>query len=345
MKLDSLFSRSWYGRFSWTWVFLPFRPFVKNAVQKKRAEFLTHPILSYTAPVPVVIVGNISVGGTGKSPMVVALCELLKEHGYHPGIISRGHGVKLSEPKWVDEHSLASEVGDEPAMLWRRTKCPMVVFPNRARAVEYLLEKATSVDVIVCDDGMQHYALDRDIEIAMIDAQRGVGNGQLLPIGPLREPVERLKSVDFVASITSQMTTPLEALGCRVTMTTLTSSHLLSLDGTKKLSFEEAFDSDLSWQVMAGIGNPERFLKSLESFGLTCVKSVHWFSDHHNYIASDIPKAGYVVMTEKDAVKCQNLALENPNIWYLPVSLSLPENFIVAFIDKVRHITYEKDYE
>ncbi|WP_240537007.1 tetraacyldisaccharide 4'-kinase [Marinomonas flavescens] len=319
-------------------------PFIKNAIQKKRAAFLANPNQSYTAPIPVVIVGNISVGGTGKSPMVVALCKFLIGHGFKPGIISRGHGVKLINPIAVNSDSLASQVGDEPVMLARRTQCPVVVFPQRAEAIKQLLA-TTDVDVIVCDDGMQHYGLNRDIEIAMVDAQRGLGNGQLLPVGPLREPISRLDSVDYVMSVTDGMTQILSDLNRAVLIASLSSSNLVSLDGKRELSFIDAFREDQDWHIMAGIGNPDRFLVTLKALGLNKPKSVCWFGDHHNYIENDIPEHGRVIMTEKDAVKCQALAIKNLDIWYLPVSLALPEAFTATFLQKLQHINNEKRHE
>lgn len=346
MNLESLLARSWYGSCPWTKVFTPLMPFVKKVVYKKRAAFLANPSQSYRAPVPVIVVGNISVGGTGKSPMVVALCEWLRDSGFHPGIVSRGHGVTLTSPVLVDEHSLASQVGDEPVMLARRTQCPIVVYPKRADAVKHLLNVA-KVDVLVCDDGMQHYALNRDIEIAMVDAQRGIGNGCLLPVGPLREPVERLDSVDYIVSIANEITPTLAALNHTlehgsVITATLSTPQLMSLDGARQLAFSEAFAGDKQWHVMAGIGNPERFLNTLHASGLTKPESVTWFSDHHDYHKDDIPLQGNVIMTEKDAVKCQKLALTNQNVWYLPVSLTLPETLKTTLINKLQHIKDEK---
>lgn len=345
MSVESLFTRSWYGRCGWTNVFRPLQPLIKKAVHNKRKAFLVHPELSYKAPVPVIVVGNISVGGTGKSPMVVALCELLIEHGFHPGIVSRGHGAKMDTPTHVYPDSLPNEVGDEPVMLARRAACPMVVFPKRDEAVKLLLS-TTDVNVVVSDDGMQHYQLNRDLEIAMLDATRGVGNGHLLPVGPLREPIERLAEVDFVVSVSETMTKPLEALNLPVTLTRLVSSKLISLDGTKSLDCHEAFSGNSNWHIMAGIGNPERFMATLERFGLQKKNITHqWFIDHHAFEVTDIPADGAVIMTEKDAVKCQSLELSNSNIWYLPVSLVLPTSFQQAFLEKINLIKMDHTHE
>lgn len=338
MSFESLFTRSWYGRCGWTNVFRPLQPWVKKAVLKKRTAFLEQTNIAYKAPVPVIVVGNISVGGTGKSPMVIALCKLLSAHGYRPGIVSRGHGVTIATPTHVYPDSLASVVGDEPVMLARRAACPIVVFPKRAEAVKYLLA-TTDINIIVCDDGMQHYQLSRDIEIAMLDASRGVGNGQLLPVGPLREPVERLNDVDFIVSISETMTASLQTLNLPIILTPLTSSILVSLDQSKSIDCRDAFLNDTKWHVVAGIGNPQRFLNILMTLGLSEKRiSNTWYADHHSFEVSDIPIDGAVLMTEKDAVKCQPLRLPNSNVWYLPVSLVLPDDFQHAFLDKLNLI-------
>ncbi|MGO2355429.1 MAG: tetraacyldisaccharide 4'-kinase [Marinomonas foliarum] len=338
MNLESLFNQSWYTHYGWTHIFRPLQPLVKKVVANKRRTFIEHPELSYKAPVPVVVVGNISVGGTGKSPMVVALCKLLIENGYRPGIVSRGHGAKLETPTSVYPNSLAKEVGDEPVMLARRAACPMVVFPKRDEAVKYLLN-TTDVNIVISDDGMQHYQLNRDIEVAMIDASRGVGNGYLLPVGPLREPIERLNNVDFIVSVSNKTTHSLDILNQTITLAPLIPTKLVSLDGTKSMDYQSAFTPESKWHIMAGIGNPERFLTTLENLGLQRKNTTHhWFSDHHAFEEADIPANGAVVMTEKDAVKCQTLLPTNTDVWYLPVSLQLPISFQKTFLEKLNQI-------
>ena len=345
MSVESLLTRSWYGRCGWTKIFRPIQPLVRKVVLKKRQTFLEHPEASYKAPVPVIIVGNISVGGTGKSPMVVALCKLLKANGYRPGIVSRGHGAKIEMPTSVYADSVAKDVGDEPVMLARRADCPMVVFSKRDEAVKYLLA-TTDVNVIISDDGMQHYQLNRDIEVAMLDAKRGIGNGQLLPVGPLREPIERLKHVDFIVSVSDTTTDALDKLALPITLAPLIPTNLVSLDGIKSLHCHRAFVDEKKWHIMAGIGNPERFVETLKQLGLQPENSSYqWFSDHHSFAVADIPSNGAVIMTEKDAVKCQSLVLSNSNVWYLPVSLDLPECFQQAFLEKLNFIKMDNSHE
>ena len=345
MSVESWFTQAWYGKSCWTRIFQPLQPLVKALVMKKRKAFLQGSNGAYKAPVPVIVVGNISVGGTGKSPMVVALCQLLSEHGYRPGIVSRGHGATVSSPTHVYPHSSVLAVGDEPLMLARRAACPMVVFPKRDEAVKHLLA-TTDVNIVISDDGMQHYQLDRDIEIAMLDAKRGVGNGQLLPVGPLREPVERLNEVDFVVSIADTMTEALNKLALPISLAPLVSNAVVSLDNARQMHFSEAFGRGIKWHVMAGIGNPARFVETLEQLGLSPQNaSYRWFSDHHDFDVDDVPSDGAVIMTEKDAVKCQSLALNNTNVWYLPVSLVLSESFQQAFIKTLTLLNTDNSHE
>ncbi|BFM48176.1 tetraacyldisaccharide 4'-kinase [Marinomonas sp. THO17] len=339
MSLEICFTKSWYRRLGWTQVFRPLQPLVRHIVNKKRQDFLAHKNAPYRAPVPVVVVGNISVGGTGKSPMVIALSQWLSAQGYRVGLISRGHGVQLDTPILVTAASLASEVGDEPVMLVQRTGCPMAVFTERKLAIETLLTNH-DIDIIISDDGMQHYAMARDIEIAMVDAQRGLGNGQLLPVGPLREPKSRLGTVDFVVSITEHITPALQQLALSIHHFPLTSSTLSSLDGLRSVSCQQAFKETHDWHLMAGIGNPQRFENTLLSLGLPEGYTHHWYSDHHAFSAKDIIRDRAVIMTEKDAVKCRHLEIENQAVWYLPVTLNLSEAFKEAFLAKLNDIKH-----
>ncbi|MCV2402736.1 tetraacyldisaccharide 4'-kinase [Marinomonas sp. C2222] len=345
MSLESFLTRSWYGKHGWTNVFRPLQPIVKHCVENKRKAFLAFPERSYKAPVPVIVVGNISVGGTGKSPMVDALCKLLINNGYRPGIVSRGHGVKVTSPILLQEGSKASEVGDEPLMLARKTSRPVVVYPKRDLAVQHLL-KHTNINIVISDDGMQHYQLDRDIEIAMLDAKRGVGNGQLLPVGPLREPIERLSTVDFVISVSRKITPQLSDIDTPVTLMPLVANDLINLHTGESWLSSQAFAENDNWHIVAGIGNPDRFLETLSGLGLNAQNSSHfWFDDHHDYQVEDIPNDKPVIMTEKDAVKCQAIGLTNKDTWYLPVSIDLPDGFQQAFLDKLKSIKVDTHHE
>jgi len=267
-------------------------------------------------PVPIIVVGNLTVGGTGKTPLVIWLAQFLKEKGFKPGIVSRGYGASLGRrPRQVSADSDARAVGDEPLLIARRTGCPVFVFPERAEAAQALLEK-TCCDIIVSDDGLQHYALARELEIAVIDGARRFGNGHCLPAGPLREPLERLKSVDL--RVYSGEAPPGE--------------YAMSLEGEVAVNLQdETVRKPLksfvgrAFYAIAGIGNPQRFFSHLRSFGLEF--DGREFPDHHEYRAEDLEfaKGQPIVMTEKDAVKCRAFGAEN--FWYVPVEAKLPTEF------------------
>lgn len=263
--------------------------------------------------VPVIVVGNITVGGTGKTPLVVRLAELLKEHGYRPGIVSRGYGGNAqSWPRPVTSHSDPMEVGDEPVLLARRCDCPVVVGPDRVAAARQLLgQHKAECDVIIADDGLQHYSLGRDIEIAVIDDNRGFANGACLPAGPLREPQGRLKQVSFVVEHgTDRGEHPMTLVGERA-VNLLDSSITCSLTGFCTHSVH----------AVAGIGDPDRFFYFLRSRGIRTLN--HPFPDHHTFSAADLAFGDEltVLMTEKDAVKCKHLARDS--FWYVPVQARL----------------------
>ncbi|TDO96892.1 tetraacyldisaccharide 4'-kinase [Marinomonas balearica] len=340
MTVEKWITDSWYTKkIGVTWLLAPLLPVAKYIIENKRLKFLSKEGV-YKSSLPVIVVGNITVGGTGKSPMVVAVCELLKAEGFSPAIISRGHGANVTAPTLVSIDSSPYEFGDEPVMLAKRTNVPVCVCKNRVEAVRFL-ESREDVNVVVCDDGMQHYPLDRDIEIAMIDAKRGVGNGFLLPVGPLREPVERLNSVDLVFSV-GKPTFDLSSIP----------SDLCVCDGDLQFSEMNSVKrpnkkqplsclAQGSWHVIAGIGNPSRFWRSLIASNLPANSKVTWFSDHHRYVGSDLP-AGRLVMTEKDAVKCALIAREESDWWYVPVSLNLPDEFKLRLLRLLKNIVKER---
>ncbi|TAN71489.1 MAG: tetraacyldisaccharide 4'-kinase [Methylobacter sp.] len=281
----------------------------------------------HTLPVPVIVIGNITVGGTGKTPLLIWLAKLLKSEGFKPGIISRGYkGQAEAWPQWVDADSTAEQVGDEAVLIAKQTGCPMAVSPLRADAAKLVLEKS-DCNVILSDDGLQHYALNRDIEIAVIDGERRFGNSYCLPAGPLREPIERLQSVDFIV-VNGEKSEDNEF-----------SMQLSGNIAINMLSGEEKPLQELTasnCHALAGIGNPERFFKLLESVGLSC--KTHSFPDHYKFQSSDIsfPNADLVLMTEKDAVKCITFA--GNQHWYVPVT-AVPET---GFADKLLDLLSKK---
>lgn len=261
--------------------------------------------------VPVIVVGNISVGGVGKTPVVLWLAHTLMQAGFRPGIISRGYGGQHTG--LVLPESAPALVGDEPVLLATRAGCPVWVDRNRVRAGQALLQAKPEVNVIISDDGMQHYALQRDIEIAVVHA-KGLGNGARLPAGPLREGLGRLNSVDFIVAAEdgAGLTAPHAYLQLAADQ-----CHALHQHETKPLS---AF-SHQPVIAVAGIGHPERFFKQLQAAGLNLETRV--FPDHHAYTAQDFAGMGdaLILMTEKDAVKCRGFGLKNA--WYLPVTAKL----------------------
>jgi tetraacyldisaccharide 4'-kinase len=263
---------------------------------------------THTLPVPVIVVGNITVGGTGKTPLIIWMAGFLKNSGFKPGIISRGYrGRSATWPQWVTADSDAGTVGDEALLIAKETGCPMAVGPLRVDSASMLL-KLADCDVILSDDGLQHYALNRDIEIAVIDGERRFGNGYCLPAGPLREPIERLKSVDFI--IVNG-----EKYEEREFSMKLVGEMLINLVTGEQKSLQEFKGIDC--HALAGIGNPDRFFTLLEAAGLTCI--THSFPDHYQFQRRDIEFSGNkpVLMTEKDAVKCT--AFAGKQHWYLPV--------------------------
>lgn len=270
-------------------------------------------------PVPVLVVGNITAGGAGKTPLTLALVAWLREAGYRPGIVSRGYGGSAPQATSVGPDSDPRVVGDEPVLLARRAGCPVWVGRHRAEAGRGLLASHPEVDVVVADDGLQHYALARDLEIAVVDGQRGLGNGWLLPAGPLREPARRLDRVTAVVCNGGEC-------GCLAPSVPVFG---MGLGGNRFYNLVEpgrlAAAADLAdgpVHALAGIGNPRRFFDHLARLGLTVVP--HAFPDHHDYQAGDLP-AGRLVMTEKDAVKVAPLArqLGLEDCWALAVDAEL----------------------
>lgn len=283
---------------------------------------------------PVVIVGNITVGGTGKTPFTLWLVEALLAEGFRPGIISRGYGGERDEDVMtVLPTSLASAVGDEPLLMAQRDICPVVVGRQRVLAAEHL-QASYDVDVIIADDGLQHYALARDFEIVLVDPQRGcgsgLGNGWLLPAGPLRERAKRLQSVQAIVAnggVDERMAAKAITQHDNLVTMQLAADDMVNIVTGERLPLAEfAANKAASEQeiyALAGIGNPERFFNTLIAAGLSLEKQP--FPDHHKFTADDVPTDKIVVMTEKDAVKCRAFlqAGLHHDCWMLPVQATL----------------------
>ncbi|MDC0239259.1 tetraacyldisaccharide 4'-kinase [Candidatus Thioglobus sp.] len=267
------------------------------------------------AEVPVIVVGNITIGGSGKTPIVIALCRYFESHNKSVGVVSRGYGGEYSQDTLkVTPLTDPKECGDEPVLIAQQTNAQVVVAKRRSKAIKYLTSK-NQVDIIISDDGLQHYAMGRDIEIVVIDGVRRFGNGLLLPSGPLREPVKRLKSVDIVINNGSIV----EGEIC----SQLNPEHYVNLltNETKQLDY---FKGTQCYAV-AGIGNPTNFYSLLESQGVILISKS--FPDHHPFVAKDLVfKEDYpILMTAKDCVKCKHFATSQ--MWYLSVSAELNTDF------------------
>jgi tetraacyldisaccharide 4'-kinase len=300
----------------------------------RRLAYRCKLLKSEPVDVPVIVVGNITAGGTGKTPLVLWLTQFLVARGKRPGIISRGYGAARTDPRAVPVNGSAADYGDEPCLLARRTACPVWVGTDRAATARALRAAHPEIDVIISDDGLQHYRLVREIEIAVIDGARGLGNGWPLPAGPLREPASRLTSVDAVVINGGDMT---GAFPQAVAMQ-LEGDTFRNLRDPQQSVTAAHFGGQQVYAI-AGIGNPPRFFAQLQRLGLDCVTRA--FPDHHAYTAQDLQFAGDhpVVMTEKDAVKCA--AFATTRHWALVVNAipdeSLGDTIIARLAQAHRH--------
>ncbi len=316
---------SWYRSSPLTLLLWPLSQLFRLIVSLRHTAYRRGLLKQYRPPVTVIIVGNITVGGSGKTPLVIWLAQTLQEQGFRPGMVSRGYGGQAKHwPQPVTADSDPQQVGDEPVLVARRTQIPIMVGPDRAEAVRQLLANH-QCDVIISDDGLQHYALARDIEIVVLDPRSN--NGLMLPAGPLREPIQRLKSVDF-------MVTSGTNADQNVTATQLKTGAAWSLtDGQQTQPLNQFTHQKLL--AMAGIGNPDRFFTTLQQAGLKTDTRV--FADHHQFSADDFTNLDHydaILMTEKDAVKCAQFA--DNRFWAVPVSLSVPQPFQHNLLTQIR---------
>ncbi|MDA0384517.1 tetraacyldisaccharide 4'-kinase [Vibrio owensii] len=299
-----------------------------GAISKsKRQQYQSGKKQAYKAPVPVVVVGNITAGGNGKTPVVVWLVEQLQQLGFKPGVVSRGYGAKAPHyPLVLDDNTPAKHCGDEPKLIYRRTDAPVAVDPVRANAVKALLE--TGVDIIITDDGLQHYALERDIEFVIVDGNRRFGNESLIPLGPLREGVERLAEVDFIITNGGQ------AQQGEMPMS-LAPSKAINLKTKQQIEVSELRDL----VAFAGIGHPPRFFNTLNAMNAD-VKVTKGFADHQDFDQQELQalaqQGANVIMTEKDAVKCDSYAQDN--WWYLPVSAQFESNDAERILNRIKEV-------
>jgi tetraacyldisaccharide 4'-kinase len=305
----------WYRRGAIAWLLWPVSLVFGFVVGLRRLLFRLRILPSKHPGIPVIVVGNITVGGSGKTPLVIWIAEYLKKKGRSPAIVSRGYGASIAGPRAATVADKADEVGDEPIILSRRSGCPVWVGADRVRVIAALREVHRDVDVVILDDGLQHYRLRRDVEIAVVDG-RGAGNGFLLPAGPLREPQSRLRSVDAVVSHGAGRPGAFSmALEGEVAhrMTNAAERQPVKAFAGQKL------------HAVAGIGDPNRFFLHLAKLGARVMP--HPFPDHHAFTPADLEFGddAPVLMTEKDAVKLRHAA--RPHWWVLPVTTKVDPAF------------------
>lgn len=314
---------AWYKGHPALTLLRPLESLYRRVVQGKRERFLAGQGEIYKASVPVVVVGNITIGGTGKTPLILWMIEHCQRHGLRVGVVSRGYGAKPPSLPWrVTAGQSAAQAGDEPLLIVQRSGVPLMIDPDRSRAVQALLD-SEPLDLILSDDGLQHYRLARDLELVLIDAARGLGNRRCLPAGPLREPVERLESVDALlyngASADRDDGYAFQ----------LQPTALINLRSGERQTLD-FFPAGQALHAVAGIGNPQRFFNTLE--GLHWRPVTHAFADHAVFSAQALTfsPALPVVMTEKDAVKCRPFAADD--WWYLAVD-AVPSDAFVSWFD------------
>lgn len=313
--------RAWGKQAKWLYLLAPLSGLFWCLSTLRRVLFRLKLKASYKLSVPVIVVGNISVGGNGKTPTVLGIVEHLIAQGYQPGILSRGYGGECKQfPHKVKRDDTAQYVGDEPLLMAQAVNVPVIIDPNRVRGGQQL---STMCDVIVCDDGLQHYALQRDIEIVVMDERR-IGNGWLLPVGNLRELPRRLDDVDFIIINSATLNNPYEF---HMELAPQVIKPVLDGDSEKSYTPPASFDF-----IMTGIGNPRRFEETCDQLNIRYDNTL-FYGDHHQYTSEDVPQ-GTILMTQKDAVKCRGFAL--PCWYYLPVKASFSGDFLTQLSDKLR---------
>ncbi|PWK14014.1 lipid-A-disaccharide kinase [Psychrobacter immobilis] len=348
MSIETTVTRAWQRQAAWLWLLLPISWLYGLITTLRRQAYKAGLLSSYRAPVPVMVIGNISVGGSGKTPLIIALVDYLKEHGVKVGVISRGYGGDTSQmPALVDAASLPNVVGDEPCLIVNMTNAPMAVCPDRKQAIMTLLAAHPDLQFIIADDGLQHYALQRDIEWIVVDSARGFGNQQLLPTGFLREPMSRLQG----ATVIYHEPLTIDPVDKNKDNSNLYRAHRLTMhleadalqllwQPTLSYSQIDAPKKGHTVHAVSGIGYPQRFFNTLNSLGFDVVG--HAYPDHYDFeLAELLQYTEYpIVVTSKDAVKIRALlskattdkALNNEyqelinRLWVLPVTAELSDS-------------------
>lgn len=315
----------WYRITPLHLILLPVSLLFRALVALRRVLYRRGILSGKKLAVPVIVVGNISAGGTGKTPLTLALAQQLIQHDRHPLIVSRGYGGSARQSRHVSTSSDARQVGDEPLLMARRNLCPVWIGKDRAAAAQAALQAHPQCDVVLCDDGLQHYRLQRDVEIAVIDGERGSGNGFMLPAGPLREPVARLQTVDAVVVNGGKASTGQYAMRLSGEIF----HNLLNPDNTATA----AELRKLRCHAVAGIGYPQRYFQHLQK--LDILFTPHVFPDHHLYSKTDLAFADCdaILLTEKDAVKC--VAFADVRYWVLRVDALIDPALIDHILRKI----------
>ncbi|WP_017446244.1 tetraacyldisaccharide 4'-kinase [Gayadomonas joobiniege] len=320
--------RGWYGEHKGSYLFAPLALIFYLVSAVRRGCYRWGIFKSEPVGRPVIIVGNISVGGTGKTPFVVWLIDYLRAQGLNPGVISRGYGSQIKNGSYLIKSSdSAAKVGDETRLIADRSQAPVCVGPDRIKSAQTLIHTC-GCDILISDDGLQHYRLSRDLEIVLIDGQRQLGNACLLPVGPLREGAWRLKTADLVIQN-----------GQSQASVYTNDSFAIKAGPPKNLRADRnvKFDTSQACIAICGIGNPQRFFTTLKKENIQVLES-HTFVDHHNFKATDFSEFSdqQIIMTEKDAVKCTPFA--QANWWYLPINIEPDAAFIAKLETKIQTI-------
>ncbi|MBG6220206.1 MULTISPECIES: tetraacyldisaccharide 4'-kinase [unclassified Janthinobacterium] len=339
-KLETTLTRAWLTRGPLACALWPVSLLFGALSALRRGLYRVGVLKSTRLPVPVVVVGNIFIGGTGKTPLTIWLVQALRDAGMRPGVISRGHGSAERLPRAVTAASTAQQVGDEPLLMFQRGACPVMVGRDRAQAGRALLAAHPDVDVLVTDDGLQHYALQRDVEIVLFDG-RGVGNGWLLPAGPLRESPRRRRDVTVLnapelAPALLGNVAPAASLVVQMLLDGSVAERLL--ERSVQLPLATLAASGQRIVAAAGIGNPRRFFAMLRAAGLDFVELS--LPDHHDFLDQPFAAldADVILITEKDAVKCAQIEYlkDDPRLWVVPVSARIDSALAQQIVEKCR---------
>lgn len=327
---EVILTRAWQERGPLACALWPVSQLFRLLAALRRLLYRVGVLRSVRLPVPVIVAGNIFIGGTGKTPLTIWLAERLREGGFHPGVISRGYGASSDDPRFVAADSSPDESGDEPVLIAQRARCPVVVGRNRAAVAKALLQRYPQVDVLISDDGLQHYALARDIEIVLCDT-RGNGNGWLLPAGPLREGAKRRR--DFTVFNSEQAPPGMPGDAFRMELLGAYAERLSNRTQAMALG---ALDGRIA--AAAGIGNPARFFAMLRKAGLSFQEIP--LPDHYDYAVNPFAsvEADIILLTEKDAVKCERIAIlkNDPRLWVVPVTARIDSALAERILEKCR---------